>query len=341
MFLRRKGTKWYIVESYRDGGQPRQRILKYVGVVSRADAERALLTRNANREGLMARTAKAKSVVETIVDIGSDRRPTKTILVRIDDLHIDPKYQRHARDHRVKRFAEHFDPNMCTPLIVNRRSSGKLFIIDGNHRRNVLQKSGHKEWEAWVFEGLSSSEEAKLFDRLNTERTNASAAERFRARLHYRDPVAVTIVDTVSACGFRVVLEQGCHKKDGRAIYATSALDTIFRKSNQGGLRTVLELIASCWDEDELACTDAITLKGMHYVLSHDAWKDRIDLNHLRKKLSAVPILKLIRKARAWQVYDGQSAILLFAEAVVEQNNKGLRKKAGPPYLPPRGRDGK
>lgn len=261
--------------------------------------------------------------------------PKKPIAVSLDDLHVDPNYQRAARENRVNRFAKNFDPIICGVLVVSQRPSGKLFIIDGNHRRNVLQKLGFNHWPAHVITGLSSAAEAEIYDKLNTERSNATSAERFKARLHYKDPVAVTIRDIVHACGYRIVLEN-YGRRDGRTIHAVSTLDSIFRKSNQPGLQGTLELIASCWDEDEPGCTDSITLKGIHLVLSHKAWRERVNIEHLRKRLAAIPVSKLLRKARAFHETTGQNHVHLFAEAVVVENNKRLKKKSKN-YLPPRG----
>ncbi len=79
-----------------------------------------------------------------------------------------------------------------------------------------------------------------------------------------------------------------------------------------------------------------MTLKGINLVLSHGPWKDKLDIDHLRKRLSAIPVSKLLRKARAFHDTTGGNMVQLFAEAVAVENNKRLRKKAKP-YLPPRG----
>jgi hypothetical protein len=174
---------------------------------------------------------KTQSVKGAFQELGLPKLPN-VMMVKLDDLLIDGQYQRITSESRVEKYAKKFNPVCCNVLIISKRSSGKMFVVDGNHRRAALQKLGYKHWHSYVLEGLSSAQEAEYYEMLNVDRKNASAAERFKARLHYKDPIATTIKSTVERCGFHVVLEKVSHK-DGRTIHAIGALDQIFRRSNQ------------------------------------------------------------------------------------------------------------
>lgn len=286
----------------------------------------------------MATAQKAKEPKKTVSgafkEVGLEK-PPKAITVRLDELQVSPLYQRVANKNRIALFAKQFSPVLCEPLFVSKRKNGELFVVDGNHRRNVLQKQGYTHWLAYVIEGLTSAEEAKLFELLNTQRSNASAAQRFKARLHWKDPIALTIKSTVEKCGFLLVLEN-LKSRTGIEIHAVEALDRIHRKSNQPGLFQTLDLISYCWDADEIGRTEALTIKGVHLVLTHKLWKGLINMEHLRNKLSATPVSRLLRKARAFTDSQGRNVVSLFADAVILENNKKL-KSSSKNWLQPRG----
>ncbi len=276
---------------------------------------------------------KAKTPVGAFELIGLPK-PPETKIVRLDEINVDGHYQRIPNLQRIEKWCKCFDPIMCNVLILNRRCGGHIYIMDGNHRRLLLQKMGYTKWKAYLTEGLDSKQEAEKYTGLNSDRKNANSAERFKARLWYEEPVAVTIRDTCKICGFQIILEKISHR-NGREIHAVGALDKIYRQSNQPGLHHVLEVLAECWSEDEAGATDAIALKGMHYVLSHKVWKEKMDLHHLIKRLQAVPVSRLIRAARGFLDTHMGDVVALFADAVICENNKKLRK-GSKLWLPPR-----
>lgn len=263
-------------------------------------------------------------------------KPPETKMVRLEDINVDGHYQRIPRMHKVEMYAANFDPIMCNVLILNKRVDGKLYVMDGNHRRLVLQKVGYTEWKAYVTEGLDSRQEAAKYEGLNSDRSNANCVEKFKARIWYKEPVAVTICETCKLAGFEIVLDKVSHR-NGREIHAVAALDWIYGRSNQPGLMQVLKVIAECWHEDEYRCTDSICLKGMHFVLNYKTWRNRIDLGHLIKRLQEATPTKLIRTARGFTDRGVIGDVVsLFGDAVIVENNRRL-KKHSKLWLPPRG----
>jgi hypothetical protein len=77
-------------------------------------------------------------------------------------------------------------------------------------------------------------------------------------------------------------------------------------------------------------------MKGIHFLLNYRIWKDRIDIDHLKARLSSIPINKLLRKARGYCEAQGGDVVGLFADAAVKENNKKLAKTSTK-FLPPRG----
>lgn len=280
-----------------------------------------------------SKTPKKKTVKGAFAEVGLPRLPNVQC-VDLSAIQVDGNYQRITNENRVNRYAQNFNAVLCGVLVISKRGNGEMFIVDGNHRRTTLQKLGYKHWHAYILTGLNSEDEARFYESINVDRKNATSAERFKARLHYRDPIAVTIKETVELCHFE--LDVTNHRRGGRIIHAVTALDSIFSRSNQPGLMQVLKIISSCWDEDEYAATDAITLRGIHMVISYKLWHDRVDVEHLVGRLKVVTVNKLIRKARGYHDSQGGNIVGLFADAVIIENNKRV-KKTSKHWLPPRG----
>ena len=86
--------------------------------------------------------------------------------------------------------------DMRTRLGIDYDPSKKMYeIIDGNHRKTVLQDLfGEKvEWECIVLEDLSYKERAEYFESYNKDRRNLSYVDKFRARLEYQEIEATAI----------------------------------------------------------------------------------------------------------------------------------------------------
>jgi len=86
--------------------------------------------------------------------------------------------------------------DMKTRLGISHDPSYKMYeIIDGNHRKTVLQDlfgEGTK-WECIVLENLSYKERAEYFEAYNKDRRNLSYVDKFRARLEYQEAEATAI----------------------------------------------------------------------------------------------------------------------------------------------------
>lgn len=97
-----------------------------------------------------------------------------------------PKVQRELKAHRVNELLANFDLDFFGQPAVSWRE-GKYFIIDGQHRIAALKAWLGEGWEIQkiecrVYQGLSESEEADMFDRLNNALL-VSAFDRFRIRV--------------------------------------------------------------------------------------------------------------------------------------------------------------
>lgn len=115
--------------------------------------------------------------------------PYDWAILAIEDLVVDPIYQRALKPQQLKRIVTKFKPSLLGVVTVNRRKNDDLALIDGQHRVAALSEKAFSHVPAVVFDGLTRAQEAQLFIELQEERRNVTSVEKFKSRLAY-DPQA-------------------------------------------------------------------------------------------------------------------------------------------------------
>lgn len=261
--------------------------------------------------------------------------PYSLEMVPVDKLFVDPKYQRGLTT-LIKRMEDDFDPAMFIPLQASERKNGKLAVFDGQHRLEAARDLNYAEVPCLVYHGLSPQQEATLFSRLQRERRNITAADRFRATL-YGDPsrpeteMAKEVERIAEMAGFTV----GSVKKDGKVpIASPTALESIYKvtKGAMNGpeaLSTALSTIALVW-KDEKRSTDADLIKGMGLLYVRHA--DKIDEEQLVERLREVtPGIILGRAQESRTGRGGGGAAYAVYRTLVNQYNRGGGKRIQQP----------
>src|SRR4051812_9862706 len=142
--------------------------------------------------------------------------------VKVDDLLSDHRWQRHVSK-RAETIGQNWNDSLAQTIVVSRRKNGDLIVIDGQHRAAGARMAGVPELVAEIHEGLTAREEAELYDRLNTTRASITALDRFRARVFYRDPTAMSIKKAVEDRGGKIresLWRGGGQQKEIAAIWA-------------------------------------------------------------------------------------------------------------------------
>jgi hypothetical protein len=100
----------------------------------------------------------------------------------VDQLNIDPDYQRDVRHDLVNKIGREYDLVKAGPILVNERSDKTLWVVDGQHRLLGAIQFGEQEVFANVTHGLTQEQEAALRLARNDRRSD-SIYEKFRTRL--------------------------------------------------------------------------------------------------------------------------------------------------------------
>lgn len=168
----------------------------------------------------------------------------------VDDLKVDHgEYQRPAKPKQSDRINREFKPIIFDEPKVSRRADGD-YIVDGQQRRDALQKRGYGRMRMLckVYHGLTIEQEAELFSQPQSTQLRLIPAEKFRADWRRGDPVAVSIAQEVERSGFHLHLkDSGTNHMPSNTLDAVAALVHVRRQFGPAALPEVLDLLWAAW----------------------------------------------------------------------------------------------
>lgn len=125
------------------------------------------------------------------------------------ELEIDPAYQRSLDASQsqtlIRKIAQHWNWDLCQPLVVARRENGDLFVIDGQHRLAAARLRGDiQQLPAVVLSYASTADEAASFVHLNQQRRPLTKLDVFKAAVASEDTEATAIVAAIHKAGLSI-----------------------------------------------------------------------------------------------------------------------------------------
>lgn len=171
------------------------------------------------------------------------------------ELYVDETYQRPLSQEKVWLIATTFTWGLYDPLwIGDRRGRGTLYVVDGRHRLAAAIMLGPRLIErvpCQVRRTESVEEEARMFVELQEKRRTISSAQRFAAKLVFKDPIALDLQAIMSKHGFKVVSERfggSAITAAQNEITAVGTLEKIYRAGGRNRVHAVLQIIREAWD---------------------------------------------------------------------------------------------
>lgn len=217
-------------------------------------------------------------------------RPWSEEVVSVDSLRVDHTYQRDPKVSLINSIAAAYDLALAGYIVVNRRASGALYVIDGQQRYLGAKKAGEPEVLARVFNGLDRKTEAQYYDRLNDTKPQ-QVHERFKAALVAGDPATTRIYAIVHSFGSSVY---GVDGTGDDAIAAVGTLRWIYDQGGELGLSRTLSVIRRAFDDLTRATTNMGFLKSVFYVVDRH---ERIDDGRLARRIQATGLIALKQRA--------------------------------------------
>lgn len=246
----------------------------------------------------------------------SNTKKTNISHVNVDDLKTDYSYQRALDEKRVKKIAQDFTPEIAGVIVVSRRADGSLYVVDGNHRVSAMRSIGRKYAVANIFDGLSDTEEADLFRRLNTSQKKPSFNEVLVASIAAGNEESVAYKALLDMSGVKYSFNANCGT-DKCFIAHKQGLMAVKRFGAQVFLSTLRILNMS------VQRLDGALVSGLANVLHS---YPGIKRDRLTQVLSITPYEDIIRTTASFAgvIYSGNGAYVSLAKAIVSFYNKGL-----------------
>jgi hypothetical protein len=262
----------------------------------------------------------------SVLDIMHDGRVS---YVPINALYYPAEYQRPLKPGHIRKIEREFDAWAVGILLVSQRKDGKLYVIDGWHRVEVMKRLGIPRALCLIFDGLDNKREAQLFDRYNNAKKPAPL-ELFRARLEAEDEDTVALNQVILDMGYYVDVKNS-ESYGGKAIHAIRALEEIFRSHGERMVREVLGIISRIWGgtEDEHRAITGDFMRGLHVFIR--TYEKEYDKARLIKRLTEEGFVNLNRRAGALKQAGGMvSRGVAVATAILYVYNYRLQSRKLP-----------
>lgn len=242
----------------------------------------------------------------------------------VADIRVSDQAQRELRAGKAAKIAADFDPDRLTPPIVSRRSDGRLFVIDGQHRIEAMRLIGwgDQNIECFVHDGLTEREEADLF-LWHNDRTAVSALDKFL--------VGVTANRSDECVINQIVHDAGLHVSascSSRSIQAVGALRKTYANGGDVLARTLR--IASDAYGDEGLHADVIEGVGLLVARHNGAMDDERAVARLSTARGGIGTLRT--KANRLRAELGATRGQCIAGAATEIINAGKGGKKLPSW---------
>ncbi len=155
--------------------------------------------------------------------------------IHCDKLSVDQSYQRSTENTASRRLitsiASHFDWRLCTPLVVSRRPSEALVIIDGQHRWMAACLRGDiPQLPCCVFRYEDMAEEARMFIVANRARKPMNRLDDYFAAIAAGDEDAIELQQIVKEAGLRVARSTSAPSWQPGEIAFTSSISNALRR---------------------------------------------------------------------------------------------------------------
>jgi hypothetical protein len=190
--------------------------------------------------------------------------------VKVSDLFVDESYQRSLSQDRVWSIVTNFTWSLFQALWVGDRR-GKLYIVDGRHRfaaAQVLGKAIFPQVPCEIRRTANVEEEARVFIDLQEKRRKLSSAQRFKAKLLIKDPMALEIQSLFNRYKLVVTDTSGFQSwASGQpdVVNAVGTVEDLFRSGGRNHVDNVLFIVRNAWDA-VVPTTSKYMLRGLGRV---------------------------------------------------------------------------
>jgi len=240
---------------------------------------------------------------------------SKTILLPVNSLKIDPAYQRKHDNEKSKKLineiGKNFNRHAFGIITVTKRQDG-YYVVDGYHRVMGAKLAGIQYVLCLVADGLKVSGEAATYLTINTSRKNQTYVEIFQAKLTKGDLDALDIKNILERFDFSV-MKTGNHKN---YIKSVKELEIIYKLLGRANFVRLFYLLRHTWNGAHQSLLKEFLL-GMTYFIEKagESFSD----SEFVKKMSNVALIDIIKDAKLYLLVSSDR--YAYAKAILKHYN--------------------
>lgn len=224
--------------------------------------------------------------------------------LRPSEIGIDPAYQRSidapGSQALIRKIAQHWNWDLCQPLVVAARPTGALMVIDGQHRLAAARMRGDiDQLPCTIVHYASAADEAASFVHLNQQRRPLTKVELFKAAVASEDPEARAILAAMAAAGLSIAPHTNYTAWKPGMVTNIGGLERSWRRRGAQATARAMLVLASAYRGQVLRYAGTI-FPGIAAICAEDG--DSCDLDLLREMVavnSQVEWRNLIMQARS------------------------------------------
>ena len=248
--------------------------------------------------------------------LGESDHPMRIMRLNIKSIRMDD-YQRDVNNTKVDRIVASYDIHRDRPIEISYRN-GEYWCFDGQHRVRAHEKMGNTTILAQVHYGLTYHDEAALFAKQHENEQHVSVRDRWKASVKAGNKIPET-KEIISICkeqGFEIADHSDTNPN---VISCINEVQKIYSKHGVNGMRTMLWVIRTAWD-NEIGATHRDIVAGIGRIMNSFKLDDA-GWNRLRDKLAETTPKKFMRSMKT---RGGKASAI----CMVQMYNKNLRKES-------------
>ena len=124
-------------------------------------------------------------------------KPGKIKKIALDQLQVDREYQRLLKKKMVDEYSGAYNDMLVGVLEVSEREDGSYFVMDGQHRAEIMRRVEKSHAMCNTHTGLTRQDEAWFFRYYNKKRKQITQIEDWNASLFEGDPETLAIKEVI------------------------------------------------------------------------------------------------------------------------------------------------
>lgn len=202
--------------------------------------------------------------------------------LQVSDLNLADYQRTRLSMEIVKRYAKDFDWDIFGVPLVSYRD-GKYWVVDGQHRVEVLKILGIETVLCQVLSGLSYEEEAAKFVKLNTEHKVLNANQKFHGKVEAKDSDALSIRDIMKQNN--LTYAKHLRGQNETVVSAIATVERIYNKKGSAHLNRVLNILKQAWYGDNSAFNCAVMVGLSTFLSNSRGVQDGILISTLERRM--------------------------------------------------------